>query len=96
MSTVQAPVIDGEVTVDRARAIAGQARAVDLGRVGRRLVAAVVWLLVGVLWLIGWAPAQLANAVAFLVIAIRTGWRDARPVPVRAAAPVREPDRTVR
>lgn len=96
MTTIDAEVIEGGTAVGRASVIAGQARAVDLGRVGRRIVNGVVWLLVGVLWLIGWLPAQIANGVVFLFLAVRTGWRDARPARPVAQAPASVPDRTVR
>ncbi len=87
--------IEGTVA-DRTELIADQVRAVDVGRVAARLVRAFAHAVVFVLWALGWVLGQLVNGVVYVAVAVRQGWRDARPRrPVdQPARPT--PDRTVR
>jgi hypothetical protein len=59
--------------------IADQVEAVDLAAAGQRAARGIANMLVGALWLAGFVTGQILNGLVYAGVAIRQGWRDARP-----------------
>lgn len=57
--------------------ISTEARDVHVGRTLLTLVA-------GFFYLVGWLAGTLVNGLAWCVAAVKVGWREARPSPVRS------------